>query len=91
MVSQLVPKFLEVSRLLTGTDQLMARVVQYYREFNNEGEKCIPMLAYMVVHGDENVALWEFRRGNKGAVSQELNDREAHKYDLYSRFDKIVF
>jgi hypothetical protein len=49
------------------------------------------MLGYMVKHGDENLAVYEYRSKNSGELPYELKDREAHKYDLYSKFDKIVF
>lgn len=35
MVSQLVPKFKEVEKVVKGTD-IMDRAVRYYREFNKE-------------------------------------------------------
>lgn len=69
----------------------------YYREFNKdvipESDKCIQMLGYMVKYGDENLAVYEYRCKNldKTELPQDLKDREAHKYDLYSKFDKIVF
>jgi hypothetical protein len=50
------------------------------------------MLDYLVKYGDSNLALYEFRLKNPNRdIPTDLLDRETHKYDLYSRFDQIVF
>ena len=75
----------------------MSKLVMYYREFNKDvipqSDQCISMLGYMVKHGDENLAVYEYRTKNPAGteLTQDLKDREAHKYDLYAKFDKIVF
>ena len=75
----------------------MSRLVMYYREFNKDviaqSDQCISMLGHMVKYGDENLAVYEYRFKNPGKAElpQDLKDREAHKYELYAKFDKIVF
>lgn len=96
LVEQLVGKFGLIEGLLK--DKCMKQLVQFYREFNKEvitstKEESLSMLGYVVAHGDENLALFEFKRknGEKSDVPENLKLREEHKYDLYSRFDAIVF
>ena len=39
------------------------------------------------------MAVYEYRSKNPSVkeLPQDLKEREAHKYDLYAKFDKIVF
>ena len=74
----------------------MRLVVQYYREFNKEvikaPEAVLKMLDYIVKYGDSNLAIYDYRQKNLSSdLPNDLQEREAHKYDLYSRFDQIVF
>ena len=48
------------------------------------------MLAYIVENGDQNIVLYECKKKG-GKVTEEILDKETHKYDLYHCFDKIVF
>jgi hypothetical protein len=43
----------------------------------------------MTKYGDENIAGYDYRVKNPTAkdLPEELKEREAHKYDLYSKFD----
>ena len=51
------------------------------------------MLDYLIRFGDENLAVYQHRqqKGFDSEITTDLKEREAHKYDLYSRFDQIVF
>jgi hypothetical protein len=62
--------------------------VAFYREFTKD-PKALLNLDYLVRFGDENLALFQFRQKNgySTGISEDLKEREAHKYDLYSRFD----
>jgi hypothetical protein len=47
------------------------------------------MLWHLVNHGDENIALYKV--SDRTCIPADVSEREKHKYDLYSRFDQIVF
>jgi hypothetical protein len=51
------------------------------------------MLEYINKHGDENLAVYEFRnqKGSDATLPDDLKLREQHKYYLYSNYDAIVF
>ena len=51
------------------------------------------MLSYVSKYGDQNLAIYNFKKNNPKEIqiSEELKQREAHKYDLYRRLDQIVF
>jgi len=65
-------------------------LVQYYRDFTLD-EAPLQMLAYISKYGDDNTAVHEFRKKNSGELPEELTLRNKYKYDLYDRFDSIVF
>ena len=50
----------------------MSKLVMYYREFNKDvipqSDLCISMLGYMVKHGDENLAVYEYRTKNSAVT-----------------------
>jgi hypothetical protein len=47
------------------------------------------MLYHFVRYGDENIALYKVT--DRKNIPPEILEREKHKYDLYSKFDSIVF
>lgn len=51
------------------------------------------MLGYISKQGDENLAVYNYKKSNPNIknLSQDLLQREQHKYDLYMRYDQIVF
>lgn len=52
-------------------DKLIVDLVQYYRDFTLD-EAPLQMLAYLSKHGDDNVAVHEFRKSNTGELTEEL-------------------
>ena len=61
-------------------EKTLALAVGYYRVFSGD-TKALSLLEFMAREGDRNVAYW---KGGDEA-------REKHKYDLYERFDRIVY
>ena len=88
MVREVVPRFRDIESNLRG----LKEVVEYYRQFNQDNTGgALDMLRYMAEHGDENRAVFEARKAGKELGEEEQGLREAHKYDLYERFDQIVY
>ena len=71
----MVTKFEELERLIK-VDPLMTNLVEYYRQFNKEmiskPEESLPMLYHVGRHGDENVALYEYRKTHTSSGSMNL-------------------
>ena len=80
-------KFRQIETLARSTPTLWLAVA-FYREFTKD-PKALLHLDYLVRFGDENLALYLFRQKNgySAGISEELKERQEHKYDLYSRFD----
>jgi hypothetical protein len=50
-------------------------VIDYYLEFNKEyitGEQPLGVLSYIAKYGDENIALYEFRKKNTTSKDAEV-------------------
>eukprot|EP00347_Sterkiella_histriomuscorum_P024302 403331603 len=90
MVEQLITKFKDLEQLIQS--KVVKDLICYYQEFNSDPTS-LPMLQYISKFGDENLAVYNYKKSNPGVknLGQDLLNRESHKYDLYTRFDKIVF
>ena len=91
IIDQLPEKFQEIEGLARKTT-IIGLAVAFYREFTQDTQ-ALPVLDYLVKFGDENLALYHYRQqqGYNAVVTENIKDREAHKYDLYHKFDQIVF
>lgn len=87
IIDQLPLKFRQLESLARSTPTLRLAIA-FYREFTKD-PKALLHLDYLVRFGDENLALYQFRQKNgySFATTEDLKERELHKYDLYSRFD----
>jgi hypothetical protein len=68
LVSGLVEKFGQIETLLR--DKTIVDLVQYYRDFTLD-EAPLQMLAYLSKHGDDNVAVHDYRKKNGGGTLPE--------------------
>lgn len=81
-----MPKFQAIENLLKTPNML--KLVTFYREFTCDRE-ALPMLWHFANFGDENLLLYKL--SDRSNIPSELLEREKHKYDLYYRYDQIVF
>ncbi|CDW76193.1 UNKNOWN [Stylonychia lemnae] len=90
MVEQLIQKFKHIEGCIQQKN--IKNLIAYYQEFNSDFE-ALPMLKYISAQGDENLAIYNYKKVNTAAknIPQDLALREQHKYDLYAKFDQIVF
>ena len=87
LVEQLVSKFKELEGLFTSKQ--FKELVYFYEEFNNDSS-ALPLLRYISENGDSNLVFYQAKQ-RKEPLTSEIQSREEHKYDLYQKFEDIVY